>query len=58
MAKIVKKKRESGRVQVYLDPITLRRLDSIVKQVPDIDNRSAAIRYASRVASERLGDVQ
>jgi hypothetical protein len=42
------------RVMLYLDRIAIDRLDSIVAQVPDIDNRSAAIRYVSRVALEEL----
>ena len=57
MTKTAKKKKESSRVQVYLDPITLKRLDAIVKRVPDVESRSGAIRYASRVATERLESV-
>jgi len=57
MTKTAKKKKESTRVQVYLDPITLKRLDAIVKHVPDVESRSGAIRYASRVATERLESV-
>ena len=47
MTKTVKKKKESTRVQVYLDPITLDLLDYIQEHVPEVESRSAAIRWAA-----------
>ena len=51
-------KKLPGRVSVYLDPSTLRRLDQIVNLVPDVDSRSAAIRHAARVAAERAKEAR
>ena len=42
------------RIQVNLDDATLGRLSEIAKKVPDINSRSAAIRYASRITMEIL----
>jgi metal-responsive CopG/Arc/MetJ family transcriptional regulator len=42
------------KVQVSLDQSTLDLLDFIVEHVPDVESRSAAIRWAARHGAEGL----
>jgi hypothetical protein len=35
-------------VNFYVDPDTVKVLDMLVNEIPDIENRSAAIRYLAR----------
>ena len=37
-----------ARVNFYVDPDTVKVLDMLVNEIPDIENRSAAIRYLAR----------
>jgi len=53
-SKATKGKLKPKRIQVNLDDATLGRLSEIAKKVPDINSRSAAIRYASRITMEIL----
>ncbi len=41
--------RKSVRVQMTLDSETLKRLDMIIELCPDLNSRSAAIRWAARI---------
>ena len=47
--------RRRPRVNTTLDPETIRRLDLVVALVPDVEGRSAAIRYLARTWEESRG---
>ncbi len=42
------------KIQVSLDQSTMDLLDSIVQRVPDVESRSAAIRWAARIGVDNL----
>jgi hypothetical protein len=41
-------KPQRERVNFYVDPDTMRILDNLVESMPDLDNRSAGLRFLAR----------
>lgn len=44
------------KMQFYVDPSTVTILDNLVKSLPELDNRSAAIRYLARWYDRAQGE--